>query len=367
MSTAGLALGGLGLTLAGGIFLLTLIGAGAMFGPGALRLTMVLAFLPVPFYVMLVLWLDRVEREPLWLLALAFVYGGTFATCLAGVVNSMTSHLAGPAAAAVGSAPIFEELFKGLFLLAIFLWRRQEFDGVLDGVIYASMVGLGFAAVENLEYYGRALLPDGSIHRFGTASGDAAGNPGVAAVFLVRGVLSPYLHPMFTSMTGIGFGLAAHARRAGEQALWPLGGYGLAVILHAAWNGTAMLGSAGLFVGAYVVLFVPIFLGLIWLAWLALRREERIVREHLLQDVESGLIPLRDYQVVATLRSRAADLAAARRIGGRALARARKRLHQALTELAFYRARVARGLRHRDAATEIELISAIRRIEQGMT
>ena len=32
---------------------------------------------------------------------------------------------------------------------------------MIDGVIYAAMVGLGFAFAENIDYYGRALLQGG--------------------------------------------------------------------------------------------------------------------------------------------------------------------------------------------------------------
>lgn len=36
-----------------------------------------------------------------------------------------------------------EELIKAAALLGLFLWQRNEFDNTVDGIIYATMVGLG--------------------------------------------------------------------------------------------------------------------------------------------------------------------------------------------------------------------------------
>ena len=51
------------------------------------------------------------------------------------------------------SAPFVEEIVKAAVLYAIYRWRRHEFDGVLDGIVYAGMVGLGFAFTETVLYY----------------------------------------------------------------------------------------------------------------------------------------------------------------------------------------------------------------------
>ena len=64
-------------------------------------------------------------------------------------------------------------------LYAIYRWRRHEFDGVLDGIVYAGMVGLGFAFTENVLYYGRTALEGGDV---------------LAATFFVRGVMAPFAH-----------------------------------------------------------------------------------------------------------------------------------------------------------------------------
>src|SRR5215213_4186807 len=130
-------------------------------GPVALLLGLLAATIPVPIYVALVLWIDRYEAEPLWMLATAFFWGALFATFFAflfntgsaGIVTIMTDAKAGEAFAAVISAPIIEEIGKGLILFIFFFWKKDEFDGVVDGIVYASMAALGFAMTENILYY----------------------------------------------------------------------------------------------------------------------------------------------------------------------------------------------------------------------
>src|SRR5262249_48149461 len=120
------------------------------------------------------------------------------------------------------SAPLAEEFFKGLGVFGFFFFLRKEFDGVVDAIIYATFCALGFAAVENILYYSRAAL--------------AGGDRLLVRTFVLRGVLTPWLHPLFTSMTGIGFGIARETTKGWARFLAPIGGYMFAVFLHATWN-----------------------------------------------------------------------------------------------------------------------------------
>ena len=70
------------------------------------------------------------------------------------------------------------------------------------------MVGLGFAMIENVGYYINALV---SPERGGIAL--------LGYTFVLRGVLSPLLHPIFTSMTGLGVAYAARPHGA-ASAKW---------------------------------------------------------------------------------------------------------------------------------------------------
>src|SRR4051812_48987054 len=134
--------------------LLTLLVIGIDTGPIAFMIGMVAATIPVPLYVILVLWIDRYESEPFWMLATAFFWGALVATFFAFLLNTtgelVVSEIArdkqaGELFAMVISAPIVEETGKAAILFIFFFFKKDEFDGVIDGIIYASLVALGFA------------------------------------------------------------------------------------------------------------------------------------------------------------------------------------------------------------------------------
>lgn len=324
--------------------LVSLILIGYSTGPVPFLAGLVVAVLPVPVYVMMALWIDRFEAEPRWLLAVAFFWGALVAVGIAIIVNSIG---AGVVEAAFGeetadlyglsvSAPLVEEGAKALALFILYFWKRDEFDGVLDGIVYASMVGLGFAMTENIKYYAEAVTEG---RAFGT--------------FVVRGMFSPYAHPLFTSMTGIGFGIASHAAGRAVRYALPLVGFALAVVLHSIWN-TSLFFSDRLENGLvalvmYFVVMVPIFTGVLMVALFALRREGGILREHLAGDVERGTIAREEYERLCTVRGRMGLSFNA--LFGRGLSawRARAQYHSVVSELAFHRNRVARGFAPRDA------------------
>ena len=176
--------------------LLVLLVIGIEIGPIGLILGLLAAMIPVPLYVVLVLWIDRYEGEPLWMLSTAFFWGALVAAFFAflfntifGLTISMLAQdaSAGEASTAVISAPIVEEIGKSLILFIFFFAKKDEFDGIVDGIVYASMAGLGFAMTENILYYGNAAAQSGGI---------------LTATVIVRGFFAPFSHPLFTSLAG---------------------------------------------------------------------------------------------------------------------------------------------------------------------
>jgi RsiW-degrading membrane proteinase PrsW (M82 family) len=341
-----------------GLFTLWVIGYET--GPVPFLAGLVAAALPVPVYVTLVLWLDRYEPEPPLMLAAAFFWGALVAVFFAIVINSLgvaavravAGESAGDTYGMVVSAPLVEETAKALVLFALFLWRRDEFDGVTDGVVYAAMVGLGFAMTENVQYYGVAVAEN---HALG--------------VFIVRGLFSPFAHPLFTGMTGVGLGLAAQTERRFVRLAAPAAGFAVAVVLHAGWNASARL-TAMSDDGAYVLLtyflvMMPTFFGMLLVIFLSLRREGRVLREHLRPEVARGLITESEYLRLCSVRGRAGSSYRALASGGLQRWRARVRLNRAASELAFHRSRVARGVHPRDgaaAAREADYVQQIYRL-----
>jgi RsiW-degrading membrane proteinase PrsW (M82 family) len=327
---------------------LSLLLIAADIGPAAFALGVAIAVVPVPVYVVLALWLDRFEPEPAWTLAQTFAWGATVAVFLALMVNGLLQVLldgtwgveVGEVIGSVFTAPIVEELAKGVALLFLFSELRDEFDGVVDGVVYASMVGLGFAMVENVQYYGQAV---------------AEGTESSVLTFVLRGLMAPFAHPLFTSMFGIGLGMVREGRSKARGWLVAALGLAAAMGLHALWNLSASF--EGWFLVLYLLVMVPAFVAVLWVVRTSLRREGRVIREHLAHLVHVGALPAGELDCLCRVRSRLRASATAFRRGGLRRWRARRELHRIASELAFHRWRTARGLSmgaEADAAREAE-------------
>ncbi|WP_372788561.1 PrsW family intramembrane metalloprotease [Paraconexibacter sp.] len=322
----------LGMTLSG---FFVLAAAGLESGPVIFVLAVLMAIAPVPLLAAGVLWLDRFEPEPPRALWFTFLWGATVACFVALILNSVGevvvgSSLGAEAAEVYGgsiSAPVVEEAAKGAAIWFLVRRRRTELDGVLDGIVYAGMVGLGFAMTENVLYYGRGAVEEGLV--------------GAVVTFVLRGVMSPFAHPVFTAATGIGFGLAARSRRRSVRFLAPLLGLGAAMVLHSLWNTAA---STDAFFGVYLLLMVPVFFAILGIAWLDRRREARVVRRHLPSYVEAGWLPAGAVEELSSLRRRRRARKAAKATGGRREKRRVAELQLVATELAFLRDKRSRGL-----------------------
>src|SRR2546421_5801952 len=318
-----------------GLVVLLLIGAET--GPVELIIGLICATLPVPIYVMLLLWIDRYEAEPLWMLATAFFWGALIAVFVAFIFNTSLSIIAavathnaqvGEAFGAVVSAPIVEESSKALILLILFLWKKDEFDGIIDGIVYAGMVGLGFAMTENVLYYGRAVQ---------------GGLEGLTFIFILRGMAAPFSHPLFTSMTGIGLGWSRQSNNGFVKVVAPVLGFMFAILMHATWNVTATYGGAVGFFAGYFLIMGPTFIITLMVIFFSLRREGRIVREFLYPDYQRGFFDPLEYEKLTTIRGRMGLSWFAMTNKGISGWRARRRYNQIASELAFHRSRVARG------------------------
>ncbi|WP_064743153.1 PrsW family intramembrane metalloprotease [Pseudonocardia spinosispora] len=300
------------------------------------------ALLPVGPVVAAFLWLDRWEPEPPRLLLIAFLWGACFATLAALVLNSSAEAATAAAigddnAGAFGAvfvAPWVEEAMKGAFLLGLVLFRRREFDGVLDGVVYAGLVAAGFAFTENILYLGQA---------FSSGAADGGQGGGVFAVLIMRGVFSPFAHPLFTAMTGIGLGLATNARNAFIRIGAPVGGYLFAVFLHALWNASASLGDGTALAAVYLMVMLPIFVFVVFLVLYQRRREQRITAAELPGMAEAGWIAPSEVRLLESLAGRSGWLRAVRRRSGANVAKMVAEYQAAVTELAILRHRMARG------------------------
>ncbi|GDY30779.1 PrsW family intramembrane metalloprotease [Gandjariella thermophila] len=339
---------------------LALVGVGtAKVGAVAVLVGAAAALLPVTIVVGAFLWVDRWEPEPARLLLLAFAWGACGATICALGINSTAEVLGdlvlgrghGDTLAAVYTAPPVEEAAKGLFLIGMLAWRRREFDGLVDGIVYAGVTAAGFAFTENIYYFGRAFAEGG----FGGAS------RGVVAVFILRAVLAPFAHPLFTTMTGIGVGVAARARSRSGRILAVLAGYLGAVLLHSLWNGTATFGNGHTFIDVYFLVMVPIFAGVVTLVVWQRRREQRVLLAQLPGMVRAGWVTADEVARLGSLPARRGWRGSVRREAGDTAARAIAAYQVAATELAFLCHAVQRGTAGPEADVRLrELVRALR-------
>jgi RsiW-degrading membrane proteinase PrsW (M82 family) len=300
---------------------------------------------PTALYTLLLWWLDRYEKEPLHLLAITFLWGAAPALALAFGAELATGGLItavfGPGTQALLGAPVVEEVLKSVALIGIFLFARREFNGVLDGIIYGALVGLGFSMSENVLY----LL---------------AYQDQFAATWWLRAGMFGFNHAFFTSIVGIGLGLVRYERRRSTKVATFVGGVGLAVGAHTLHNVAVQAGVLGLGIawladsgGVLVVLAT---------ALLSLRHELDWINTELREEVALGSITRQQFTEVArpALRSRA-ELRTLQTQGWLPYRRLR-RFHHLLTELAFVKYQLRQGDRFCCADDVLMLRTAVRAI-----
>ena len=202
-------------------------------------------FVPMFFFAYILYWLDRYEKEPIPLLIGVFAWGMIVAAGGAYVLNTLFgitvftmtgSEAASNIATGSISAPFVEESLKGMAVLLVFWIFRREFDSILDGIVYAGIAALGFAATENVLYIWRGY--------------DAGGWGGLFQLVFIRVILVGWQHPFYTAFTGIGFAVARMNRAWLVKIVAPLVGL-LAGRLtleqsldHVEWVARVLLGAA---------------------------------------------------------------------------------------------------------------------------
>lgn len=246
-----------------------------------------IGFFTALLYAYILYWLDRYEKEPLLLLGGVFLWGAIIAAGSAFIINTFlglgiyiftnSSVLTDIATGSI-VAPLVEETLKGLAVLAVFLVFRNEFDSILDGIIYAGVAALGFAATENTYY----------IYTYGFQQG---GWSGLISLTFIRVILVGWQHPFYTAFFGIGLATARLNKNWGIKILAPLLGlaagmfaHGLhntiAAFLPSGWPGT-VIGTAIDWTGWFVM-----FIIIIWATW----REQQNLKKYLTTEVQAGMV-----------------------------------------------------------------------------
>jgi RsiW-degrading membrane proteinase PrsW (M82 family) len=262
----------------------------------ALIATLFFGFAPMFLFAYILYWLDHYEKEPVLLLGAVFAWGMIVAAGGAYVLNTLFgigtymltgSEVAADIATGSISAPLVEEGLKGFAVLLVFLFFRREFDSILDGIVYAGIAALGFAATENSLYIWRGYV--------------SGGWAGLFQLVIIRVIIVGWQHPFYTAFTGIGLALARMNRSALVKVFAPLAGFGMAVFSHSFHNTLAaipVLGELTCFFGTFFdwtgVFFM--FLVILWATWL----EQRNIINHLREEVHLGIISAAQYRTASS-------------------------------------------------------------------
>ncbi len=320
---------------------LMLLTLGKRLGAEALVVGLVAAILPVPVLVACFLWLDRYEPEPMKYLLFCFAWGAAVATFVSLQVNNFAAtlfHSLGlpDSLVAVLVAPFIEELTKALGPILLLIFRRREWSGITDGIVYCGLSAIGFAMVENILYLGGYGYAAGA-----NQYGPATGAQNVFAIFIVRILFTGFAHPLFTSMTGVGLGIAARAADRRIRILAPLAGLLLAMMLHGTWNLMPSLAVATgqnlILLYGYIGVMVPIFLGMVGLAVWLRGWEGRLTERRLPDYVRAGWLTPPEVAALGSLGRRHSARRWARRVAGEEGRRAMRGYQFAATRLALLR------------------------------
>ena len=117
----------------------------------------ILAIAPALAFCGYVIHKDRFNKEPKWLMLLAFGFG-VFSVFPAGISSVMGSQMFDVSGSFINTGlyaflvVALSEEFAKFFFLRYILFKREEFNEPLDGVVYAVMIGMGFASFENILY-----------------------------------------------------------------------------------------------------------------------------------------------------------------------------------------------------------------------
>lgn len=143
-------------------------------------LAILLAILPGLLISRYIYIKDGERREPMVLLVLSFLWG-VFSTIPAMKLEQWgaelqledSENLLDTALFTFGVIAFSEELVKFIFL-RFFIYYRRSFDEPIDGIVYAVMVGMGFATLENILYVRGEGIQTGIIRMFTAVPAHAA-------------------------------------------------------------------------------------------------------------------------------------------------------------------------------------------------
>jgi protease PrsW len=205
-------------------------------GPGVAAISAAACLPTTAFGLFVVRRLDRNEKEPWRIVLVAFAWGAIVATSMVIWGESLWSAVAarilvpGPGldASTAFSAGLLEELAKGTAVLLLFLVMRNEFDDVVDGIVYGAAVGLGFNFMESIAYM---------TNLYAIFSPEGAGGYAAGFQWYARQVLGLFFgHATYTALIGAGIGIARQMPGRRQKVIAIASGFLIAIAAHFSWD-----------------------------------------------------------------------------------------------------------------------------------
>jgi hypothetical protein len=313
-------------------------------GAYALSLAVVVAVI----YLAVVRFMDLNEKEPLWAVGLLFFLGAITAAILPLLVSSTVLELSTLWGAVAEELAKFIAFALGVVALGAAARARgwSEISGLMDGVVYGTAVGFGFAT-------GEAFVRELS---FGGALGAVVGGGPFATLWTTA--LSGLSDGLFGAIIGAGFGVAVGARSALERVGYPIAGLIGAILAHAGFTllaeGNSLGGSTAL-IRTWIALLIPVVF-VVAVAAYALTREKRAIREELATESETGVVTDEELGILRSFAARRSAYARAFMKGDFDGWLALRQLHNRQVQLALAKGRASgESDPERRAAAEAEV------------
>jgi RsiW-degrading membrane proteinase PrsW (M82 family) len=239
--------------------------------------------------------IDRNEKEPWRLVLVAAAWGAVVATSLVIWAESLWQAIAirtlvpGPGldVSTAFSAGILEELAKGSAVVLLFLVMRNEFDDVVDGIIYGAAVGLGFNFMESVSYM---------TNLYAIFAPEGVGTYAAGFQWYARQVLGLFFgHATYTAFVGAGIGIARQLPGVRKKVIAIASGFIVAIAAHFSWDAWLTLfpiektaiGILEIHLRT-LIMTGPFTAAVLALLFLGLQIESRALAEHFRREAASG-------------------------------------------------------------------------------
>ncbi|WP_452224768.1 PrsW family intramembrane metalloprotease [Lacinutrix chionoecetis] len=202
------------------------------------------ALAPVAIVIFYIYLMDKYEKEPIRLLIVSFLLGAVVSI----IITTIFYMVFNSVLPIVDDLSVFDQFIQAFFVVGfseelskyiivfLFAQRLKAFNEPFDGIVYAVMVSMGFAATENIFY----VLDSG---------------PSTA---LLRAFTAIPAHATFGILMGYFMGKAKFAE---NRILCNLTGLGLAILFHGAYDFFLFIDFIpGIWLGAFVSLIIGIIL-----------------------------------------------------------------------------------------------------------